>query len=101
MRYLTVVQDSERRAAIDRMFRARLSWTLLGGVGLIGLTSGLDVGWRGALLAVAIAAFIWLNHPLVAWVLASRAGGRPGWEPMAIGFALRVVALVAVIAVAW
>jgi len=93
--------DEARRQHIERMFRARLSWTVLGGIGLIGLTSDLSVALRGALLGAAIAAFVWLNQPLVAWILATRREGTGEWRPMAIGMALRVVALVLVIGFSW
>lgn len=93
--------DEARRQAVDRMFRARLSWTLLGGVGLLGLTAGLNIGIRGALLGMAIATFIWLNQPLAMWMLGARSAGDPRWKPMAIGMVLRVVALATVIAFSW
>jgi hypothetical protein len=83
------------------MFRARLSWTLLGGVGLVGLTNEMTVAIRGSLLGVAIAAFLWLNQPLVAWIRRSRALADPRWKPAAIGLALRVVALAVVVAISW
>ncbi|MFO0685264.1 MAG: hypothetical protein U0234_24600 [Sandaracinus sp.] len=91
----------DRREAIDRMFRARLSWTLLGGAGLVGLTQDLGVAWRGLFLAAMIAAFGWLNDPLVRWTWRARRDGDPRWQPMAIGIVLRVVALGAVLAVSW
>lgn len=93
--------DQARRELVDRMFRARLSWTLLGGLGLIGLTSGFPVSIRGALLGVGIAGFVWLNQPLVGWMRRARAAGDETWKPMAVGMALRVVALVLVVAVSW
>jgi hypothetical protein len=91
----------ERRQAVDRMFRARLSWTLVGGMGLIGLTSGLEVGLRGVLLAGAVGAFVWLNRPLLLWMLAARRAGDTRWRPAAIGLALRVVGMVVVLSIAW
>ena len=93
--------DDARRQFVDRMFRARLSWTLLGGLGLLGLTADFGVGLRGALLAVGLAGFIWLNRPLALWILDARRTGNGDWQPMAIGMALRVIALVAVVAVSW
>jgi hypothetical protein len=95
------VVTQERRELVDRTFRARLSWTLLGGLGLLGLTRDLSVGIRGALLAVGIAGFVWLNQPLVAWIRRARADGDARWQPMAIGMALRLVALALVVALAW
>lgn len=83
------------------MFRARLSWTLLGGLGLIGFTRDLGVGLRGALLGVGVAVFVWLNRPLWVWIRAARLAGDASWHPMAIGMFLRVVALVLVVVVAW
>lgn len=83
------------------MFRARLSWTLVGGIGLLALTSGLGTGVRGLLFGVGVAVFVWLNEPLVRWTFQARRAGHPGWQPMAIGFALRVIGLIAVIVVAW
>ncbi len=97
---MAAVHD-ERRRFVDRMFRARLSWTLIGAVGLLGLTADLEVGLRGALLAFGIAAFAWLNDPLLRWVLAARRTADPAWKPMAIGLVLRVLGLIAVIAVSW
>ncbi len=91
----------DRRENIDRMFRARLSWTLLGGAGLVGLTQDLSVGWRGLFLGVIVAGLGWLNEPLVRWTWTARRAGDPRWQPMAIGIVLRVVALGAVIAVSW
>lgn len=93
--------NEERRQTIERMFRARLSWTVLAGVGLVGLTRELNFGVRGALFAVAIGAFVWLNQPLGAWILRARAGGDTRWQPAALGMVLRVVALISVIAFAW
>jgi hypothetical protein len=93
--------DDARREFVDRMFRARLSWTLLGGLGLLGLTTGLGVGFRGALLGLGIAGFVWLNRPLARWILDARRTGDAGWQPMAVGMVLRVVALIAVVAVSW
>jgi hypothetical protein len=93
--------DDARRQFVDRMFRARLSWTLLGGLGLLGLTADLNVALRGALLAAGLGAFIWLNRPLALWILTARRAGNADWQPMAMGMALRVVALVAVVAVSW
>lgn len=83
------------------MFRARLSWTLLGGVGLVGLTSGLGVPVRGGILAVALGVFLWLNQPLAAWVVARRRKGDARWQPAAVGLGLRCVALCAVIWLSW
>ena len=83
------------------MFRARLSWTLLGGIGLLGLTSEMSIGVRGALLGVGVAAFVWLNQPLARWILGARKAGDASWQPMAVGMALRVVALIAVVLVSW
>lgn len=93
--------DGSRRQAIDRMFRARLSWTLIGAIGLIGLTSGLGVAVRGALFALGLAGFVWLNQPLLAWVLATRRAGDERWQPAAVGMVLRVVGLAIVLAVSW
>jgi len=95
------VVTEARRELVDRMFRARLSWTLLGGLGLIGFTRDLGVGVRGALLGLGVAAFVWLNRPLWAWIREARSSGDASWQPMAIGMLLRAVALVLVIAVAW
>ncbi len=96
----TVVTEA-RRELVDRMFRARLSWTLLGGLGLIGFTRDLGVGLRGALIGIGIAAFVWLNRPLLIWIRTARSTGDVSWQPMAIGMLLRVVALVLVVVVAW
>lgn len=93
--------DEAKRQAVDRMFRARVSWTLIGGVGLIGLTNGLGVGIRGALFGIALGMFAWLNRPLVIWMLAARRASDPRWQPMALGFVLRIVALVTVLVFAW
>ncbi len=83
------------------MFRARVSWTLIGAIGLLGLTSDFGVGARGALLGVAIAGFIWLNRPLLTWIVLARGAQDARWKPMAVGMALRLVGLAAVIAVSW
>ena len=48
-----------------------------------------------------IAGFVWLNQPLVAWIRRARADGDARWQPMAIGMALRLVALALVVALAW
>lgn len=93
--------DDTRRESVDRMFRARLSWTLLGGIGLIGLAGDLGVAVRGGLLAIGLGVFLWLNEPLARWILAARRAGDARWQPMAIGMVLRVVALVAVVLVSW
>lgn len=90
-----------RRQFVDRMFRARVSWTLVGGIGLIGLTNELSSGFRGALLGIGVAVFVWLNHPLLRWVMTARRVGDPSWKPMALGLVLRVFGLLAVIVISW
>ena len=86
---------------VNAMFRSRLSWTLLGGVGLLGLTRDLGTGLRGALLALAIAGFVWLNQPQLAWLTTLRAAGDDRWRPVAAGLALRCVALMILVAFSW
>lgn len=83
------------------MFRARLSWTVVGAVGLIGLTTGVGVALRGGLLALGLGAFVWLNEPIARWILAARRAGDSTWLPVALGTGLRVIALVTVVVASW
>ena len=81
------------------MFRARLSWTVIGAVGMLGLYREGPLALRLTLLFVALAAFAWLNQMQLLWALSLRRDRDPRWQPMAIGLALRGLALVLALAV--
>jgi len=91
----------DRRRHVDAMFRARVSWIVVGGVGLLGLLRDSPFAVRGALMFVALATFGWLNRLPLDWIRELRRDGDTRWQPMAVGLALRCAGLMVALAVGW